>query len=176
MEKEITKQNTTSKKKEQTVRTPLSVYRNLKLYKEVNVCLPIYQYIISCIFRGEHGGDKFDLYNNYFKRGILASSVSLRKLAEVHGITKKTVEKRIKILIEYGFMKIEKIDTVFKKKGKIIGGKQNIYILGVCSGEKQYLLYAGTTTLVDWTNNLCKLTDNSISDVVGYSLPQRVGY
>ena len=47
------------------VQVPFGLFRAPKLYRILNECIPIYNYIQSRIFRGEHGADRYNLYNNY---------------------------------------------------------------------------------------------------------------
>lgn len=124
---------------EMFVQVPFGLFRSPKLYAILNECIPIYNYIQSRIFRGEHGADRYDLYNIYFKQGILASAVPVEELAKVHCCCEKIVRRRRNLLIEHGFMKAN-YTTIAKKnrKGQMVTAKPYIYILGKQIDKKPY--------------------------------------
>lgn len=114
----------------QHTRIPFGLYRNTELYLILNKCLPIYTYLQTCIFRKIHGKDKFDLYNKYYMKGILAVSIPKSKIAKMHGHGPNKTREILGLLEEYGFIKKKKIQTKYKKKGKWVTGQQNVFILG----------------------------------------------
>lgn len=115
----------------QFVQIPFRVYRDEELFKKIKDCLPLYGYLQYRVWRGEHGADKYNLYNNYFKRGLLASAVSVKTLANILGRGENTIRKQRDILEGCGFIKIEYLVITMKnRKGKLITAKPYIYILG----------------------------------------------
>lgn len=115
---------------EQFTQIPFGLYRDYKLYDILRECLPIYTYLQTCVYRKVHGGDKFNLYEKYYVQGILAVSVTQSEIAKRHGHGRNKVIEILNLLEKYGFIKIEKIATKYKKNGKWIIGEQNVYILG----------------------------------------------
>lgn len=123
----------------QFVQIPFKIYKNKKLFKEIRECLPLYEYLQYCIWRGEHSSDKYDLYNNYFKVGLLATAVSIETLAEVHNCCENTIRKWRDALIKHGLIKVEnKMIKIKNKKGKSVTAKPYIYILGKQIDGKPY--------------------------------------
>jgi len=115
----------------QFVQIPFKVYRDEKLFKKIKDCLLLYEYLQYRVWRGEHSADKYNLYNNYFKRGLLASAVSVKTLANVLGRKEKTIRMQRNLLKEYGFIKTEySMITIRNKEGKLVTTKPYIYILG----------------------------------------------
>jgi hypothetical protein len=120
-----------SKYTPQFTQIPIKLYRNRDLYLILNESLPLYSYLQSCIYRREHGADKYKLYDNYYVYGLLAVSVSIEKLAIVHGCCENTIRKWKSLLEEYGFIKTNYTTINIKnKKGEIVIAKPYIYILG----------------------------------------------
>lgn len=111
---------------EQHVKIPFTFYRNKELYDKLQQCLPVYTYLISCIYRKEHGNDKLDIYNNYYKMGYLAAAVTQKELARLHHHSETTISDYLKLLEQYKIIRIDKID------GKYTYNKRtrNIYVLG----------------------------------------------
>lgn len=114
----------------QFVQVPFGLYRNKELYLILNECLPIYTYLQSCVFRGEHSLDKHNLYKKFYRRGILAVSVPTSEIARIHGHGRNKARERLDLLLKYKFIKKTKIPTKYKKKGKWLNGQQNVFILG----------------------------------------------
>lgn len=120
----------TQKYSEQFTQIPFGLYRDFELYSILQECLPIYTYLQTCIYRQVHGGDKFNLYEKYYINGILATSVAGSVIERMHGHGPNTVKDRLNLLEKHGFLKIKKIQTKYKNKGKWITGHQRVFILG----------------------------------------------
>ena len=96
-----------------------------------------YIYIRSQVVRGVYSGDKYDLYNRYFKDNKFAAAPSYRHLAEAFGYkddNTKPVRRWIKQLQEEGAFIIDKIDV----------GKPelaNVYVLGYNEQGKHVYYY-----------------------------------
>lgn len=124
----------------QFTRVPFGLYRDEKRYTILHPCLAIYEYLQTVVWRGVHTKDKFDLYHNYFKNGKIVAAVPISIIAKVHCMSRNTVRKKIKILEQQKFIKIEKIGTKYKKDGKWVKGEQNVYMLGkMVEGKPQYM-------------------------------------
>lgn len=135
----VTNMNAEYKYDHMFVQVPFGLFRAPELYKILNECIPIYNYIQSRIFRKEHGADRYNLYNTYFKVGILASAVSVEELADVHRCCEKIVRRRRDLLLEHGFMEAYyKTIMIKNKKGQLVQAKPYIYILGQQIDGKPY--------------------------------------
>lgn len=64
-----------------------------------------------------------DVYEKYFLKGVLASSMRGEKLANILSLSRTTVKKNLAILEKAGVIKIKQIDSK-------AGHDQNVYILG----------------------------------------------
>lgn len=122
------------KKKDDTdqfTQLPYQILRNKEAYKEMFECIPLYLYLQSCVYRGEHGADRYRLYEKCYKCGIIASSVAIEELAEVHGCSENTVRKWRDLLVKHGLINfIYKTIYIKNRIGKKITAKPYIYILG----------------------------------------------
>lgn len=114
----------------QFTQVPFGLYRDREKYLILYPCLSIYEYLQTTVWRGNHTKDKFDLYHNYFKRGLIVASVPISIIARIHNMSRNTIRKRLKILEQQNFIKTEKIETTYKKDGKWTKGEQNVYLLG----------------------------------------------
>jgi hypothetical protein len=85
----------------------------------------IYQWLWAKIARKNWKDTaEYPLKKNYYDKGILACSMSLRYIAEKCWLNKATVKKHIDILENEGVIKVQQFVPKGKKRG------QNIYILG----------------------------------------------
>jgi len=115
----------------QFVQIPFKVYQDEKLFKKIKNCLLLYEYLQYRVWRGEHDADKYNLYNDYFKKGLLASAVSIKTLANILGRKENTIRKQRGLLKEYGFIKTKYCTiTIRNKEGVLVTAKPYIYILG----------------------------------------------
>ncbi len=64
-----------------------------------------------------------DVYEKYFLKGILASSIRGEKLSNILSLSRTTVVKNLNLLEKAGVIKIKQIDSK-------AGHDQNVYILG----------------------------------------------
>jgi len=106
--------------------------------KLFNNSTTLYQFLLSNIIRGDMPGDRFDIKNNYYERGFLACSFSLRQLSKCCFISFRKVRNYIDTLAKAGIIKIEKATIRDKKEA------QNIYVLGTwqfIEGVKKERLY-----------------------------------
>ena len=103
----------------QFVRSPL-------VRKALRKSMMLYLYIRTYIVRKNYKGDKLNLYKAYFKKGRLASSVSVRELAAKLGLNTKTVGTYLKKMAEDGVIKIEKVSA----KDAYDNQQHNVYVLG----------------------------------------------
>lgn len=96
-----------------------------------------YVYIRSQVVRGIYSGDKYDLYNRYYKDNKFAAGPSFRHLSEAFGYkdeNTKPVRNWVKQLYAEGAFIIDKIDV-----GK--PEPANIYVLGYNEQGKHVFYY-----------------------------------
>jgi DNA-binding MarR family transcriptional regulator len=105
------------------VRIPLYISRGHAFRKLCNDnTLGLLIHFLSYVVRGKNFNPEVDLYEEYYKKGFLATCWSQNKLAEKFEVTQQAIAKRVKKLESYGCLKVEH---------KIIHGKvQNVYVLG----------------------------------------------
>lgn len=130
-----------SKYESQFTQVPFGLFRDKDMYTELHDCLPIYMYLQTCVYRGKHSKDKFNLYDNYYLRGVLVVSVTKGEIGKAHGgLCFDTVTKRLDSLIKYGFIKVEEIKTKYRKGKKWVTGHQKLYFLGThVMGNPKYM-------------------------------------
>ena len=115
----------------QFVQIPFSIFRDKEMYKEIAECIPLYSYLQSCIYRGEHGADKYKLYEKCYKCGILAASESIDDLAYIHNCCDKVIRRQKHLLEKNGIIKVISKNIIIKNRvGKKTIAKPYIYILG----------------------------------------------
>ncbi len=100
--------------------------RSPRARKALRKSMMLYVYIRSYIVRKNYAGDKLNLYRTYFKKGQLASSVSIRKLAAELGFNAKTVATYLKKMAEDGIIKIEKVSA----RDAYDNQQHNVYVFG----------------------------------------------
>lgn len=125
----------------QFTQVPFGLYRDKEMYTRLYDCLPIYTYLQTCVYRGRHSKDKFNLYDKYFLRGKLVASITKDEIGKAHGgLCFDTVTKRLNLLVECGFIEVEEIKTKYRK-GKIwVTGHQKLYFLGThVMGKPKYM-------------------------------------
>lgn len=139
-----------TKYESQFTQVPFGLYRDKEKYSILHSCLPIYEYLQTTVWRGHHSKDKFDLYNSYFIHGDIVTAVTISVVARAHNMSRNTVKKKLKTLQEQKFIKVEKVETRYKKNGKWVKGEQNIYMLGkMINGKPQYM-----ASLVKYTDTI----------------------
>ena len=101
-------------------------FRSPLAAKKLGKSMALYFFIRTYIVRKNYAGDKLNLYGAYFKKGRLASSFSIRKLAEAHDKSPKTVGTYLKKMAEDGIIKIEKVSA----RDAYDNQQHNVYIFG----------------------------------------------
>jgi hypothetical protein len=83
--------------------------KNAKVRKIMKKSMVLYLYLRCHIVREKFEGDRLNLFGRYFKKGRLAASISIRKLAKDLYIDEKTVAVYIKQMSSHGVLEIDKI-------------------------------------------------------------------
>lgn len=105
----------------------------------------LYLYIRAYIVRKNYKGDKLNLYRAYFKKGRLASSVSIRELAAKLGLNAKTVGTYLKKMAEDGVIKIEKISA----RDAYDNQQHNVYIFGTHDSNQNEFYFVEELSTTD---------------------------
>jgi hypothetical protein len=100
--------------------------KNPKVRKVLKKSMMLYLYLRTYIVREKFAGDRLNLYEGYFKKGKLAASVSIRKLARDFEIDKKTVIAYLHEMSEHKVIEIEKIHAADAYDKQL----HNVYVLG----------------------------------------------
>lgn len=98
----------------------------------------LYEYLWSRIIRSKMDNDVYKIYNRYYDKGFLATSISLRELSKKCYMDKNTVKKYTDLWESLGLIKRDKVPTGVKNQ------YQYIYILGTwqyIEGAKRERLY-----------------------------------
>ena len=140
-------------KEEAHLRMPLRFYhcaatRELIVSKEFQLL----HWLESYICRDPSATGSFiNLYERYWKKGILAVRWSIKKIAETWGISEKTIKRRLKVLKEIGMLKVE---TVTKDKTHY-----NVYVFGTHDGygNNETRFYLTELSKIEAKYNLKKL-------------------
>ena len=126
----------------------------------------IYPYILAYIVRGKIKDAYFDLYNDYYKKGLLASQVKEDRLAKIFGKSKFTISRWIKEIEKVGLIKIDRLKhhTYY----------HNIYIVGTIKNGVEQLYrddVFGPTALTreDALEELLGLSPVSFSETIPVS-------
>lgn len=105
------------------------------VWKKMTKYIGVYLHLRKHIVRGKMINDKFKLYNNYFKKGLLAYSTSFRHIGKECYMNRDTAKGYINKLVKSGIVKIIKIPI--KIEGTNIISEQNVYILGTHNNGKE---------------------------------------
>ena len=100
--------------------------KNPKVIKILKKSMMLYLYLRTYIVREKFPGDLLNLYERYFKKGKLAASVSIRKLAHDLEINQKTVTAYLQEMAEHKVIEIEKIHAADAYDKQL----HNVYVLG----------------------------------------------
>jgi hypothetical protein len=100
--------------------------KNPKVRKILKKSMMLYLYLRTYIVREKFAGDLLNLYEGYFKKGKLAASVSIRKLAHDLEINPKTVTAYLQEMSEHKVIEIEKIHSADSYDNQV----HNVYVLG----------------------------------------------
>jgi len=113
--------------------------------KVLRKSMTIYLYLRGYIVRKNYAGDKLNLYKTYFKKGRLASSVSIRELAAELGFSAKTVGTYLKKMAEDGVIKIEKVSA----RDAYDNQQHNVYVLGTHNFNHNEFYFAEELSTTD---------------------------
>jgi hypothetical protein len=122
----------TEKTDKQFIGLTLSLLRSENFRHKLRKGLMLYLYIRSAIVRKKFPGDRLNLSNRYYKKGNLAASISIRKLAKDLGLNTKTVHTYLKDLERNGAIKIDKIRAKDAYDNQI----HCVYVLGTYSDKR----------------------------------------
>lgn len=106
------------------LRVPNYVIRGGTTYRDLakENCTYLLEFLLSYIVRGKNKNSEVDLYEEYYKKGYLATCWAQSKLADIMGVSRSAIANKIKRLEDLGCLNIHK---------KVIHGKvQNVYVLG----------------------------------------------
>jgi DNA-binding MarR family transcriptional regulator len=134
--KEMTKKefNILQKPQYAKIDTSLIINKAKELYKYSDVFV-MYNWMVANIARYKWDDNIYPLKKNFYEKGYLTCTFSIKNLAIEFGISTNTILKNLKLMEELGWIDITKIKTD--------NNKQNVYILGdwkivVVDGEKKY--------------------------------------
>jgi len=97
-----------------------------KVRKVMNKSMMLYLHLRTYIVREKFPGDHLNLYERYFKKGKLAASVSIRKLAHDFEIDHKTVTAYLHKMAKHKVIEIEKIPAADAYDNQV----HNVYVFG----------------------------------------------
>jgi hypothetical protein len=100
--------------------------KNPKVIKILKKSMMLYLYLRAYIVREKFAGDHLNLYERYFKKGKLAASISIRKLAHEFEIDQKTVTSYLHKMSEHKVIEIEKIHAADSYDNQV----HNVYVIG----------------------------------------------
>jgi hypothetical protein len=103
-----------------------AIIKNPKVIKILKKSMMPYLYLRTYIVREKFAGDHLNLYERYFKKGKLAASISIRKLAHEFEIDQKTVTSYLHKMAEHKVIEIEKIHAADSYDNQV----HNVYVLG----------------------------------------------
>jgi hypothetical protein len=103
-----------------------SIIKNPKVIKILKKSMMLYLYLRAYIVREQYPGDLLKLHERFFKKGKLAASFSIRKLARDFDINQKTVTAYLHEMAEHKVIKIEKIPAADSYDNQV----HNVYVLG----------------------------------------------
>lgn len=115
---------------------------NEKIWTKISSYFGIYSYLLRHITRKKLRKDKFNTYENYYKKGYLAFAMPSGKLGKNNGMSKNKAVRHIKKLEDAGAIKIDKIKGGMgynEKTGIWYRKYHNIYILGKHEKGKETL-------------------------------------
>ena len=113
-------------KRKQFIPIDYEVLYSPKIMAKLSKNLAIYMYLKGRIVRRTYAGDKLSLYENYFIKGRLASSSSIRQMVAGLGLCNSTIIKQINNMKNNGIIEVEKIAPKSSFDNRI----HSIYILG----------------------------------------------
>lgn len=120
------------------IRKTRSMIRNDSYRKVFSGPGVLYEYLWANIIRSSLKSDKYNIYEKYYTKGFLATTVSMRQLSKSCYMDKNTIRKYTGLWEELNIIKRDKIPTGIKNQF------QYIYILGTwqyIEGIKKERLY-----------------------------------
>lgn len=119
-------------KKVPEVRIPNDLVSNKEFLKFIRSDeYGLFLYLQAHIIRGQQKKEFINLYQNYYKEGLLATQWNQEALAEKFDVDERTIKRWIKSLVDRKFIKINKeIKGNTKVGNKKIYIKWNVYTLG----------------------------------------------
>lgn len=103
-----------------------SMTNNPELLKIMRKTMTLYLCLTGHIQRNKYEDDSFNLYNNYFKKGILAVAITETQLSRETGISRWSISKYVNHMKDNGIIEIDKRMRIHQKGAD----EHNIYILG----------------------------------------------
>ena len=118
--------------------------KNPKVIKILKKSMMLYLYLRTYIVREKFPGDLLNLYEQYFKKGNLAASVSIRKMARDFELDHKTVVAYLHEMAKNKVIEIEKIYAADAYDNQV----HSVYVLGHhdFSKTETYLIEKLTTS------------------------------
>lgn len=109
------------------------LFQNDKLWSMMKGKTELYFYLRAYIIAGKLHNDMLNLYNNYYKKGYLAASMPISKLARDLSAGRDTIKSKLKELEKDGIIKIEMIHA----KDSWDNQPHNVYIFGNINNKKR---------------------------------------
>lgn len=106
------------------MKKPRSMIRNSNYRKVFSGPGTLYEYLWANIFRARLNNDVYSVYDKYYTKGFLATTISLRKLSKECNMDKNTIRKYTSLWESLSLIKRDKAPTGVKNQ------YQYIYILG----------------------------------------------
>ncbi len=103
-----------------------AIIKTPKVRKVLKKSMMLYLHLRTYIVREKFPGDVLNLYEQYFKMGKLAASISTRKLAQDFEIDKNTVSAYLQEMSEHKVIEIEQIHAADAYDNQL----HNVYVLG----------------------------------------------
>lgn len=103
-----------------------AIIKTPKIRKILKKSMMLYLHLRTYIVREKFPGDVLDLYDRFFKKGKLATSISTRKLAQDFEIDKNTVSAYLQEMSEHKVIEIEQIHAADAYDNQL----HNVYVLG----------------------------------------------
>ena len=97
-----------------------------ELLRIMRNCMTLYLYLAGNIQRKSRKDDNFNIYENYYKRGILAFAETEVEIGRKTGMDRGTVSDYVNHMKNHGIIEIDRKMRMYQKGTK----KHNIYILG----------------------------------------------
>jgi hypothetical protein len=126
VEKQVVPASKPAKARAPFVMLDHTIIKNPKVIKILKKSMLLYLYLRAYIVREKFPGDLLNLYEQYFKMGKLAASVSIRKLARDFELDHKTVTAYLHEMDKHKVIVIEKIHAADAYDNQV----HSVYVLG----------------------------------------------